>query len=73
MISSKESAQLVKEKKDYYNALERHGFRLPTYKCSLITRLFLEQVREGQVYCPKYKDLILRSCVKPPPTNDVKD
>ena len=73
MISSKESAQLVKEKKDYYNALKRNGFRLPTYKCSLITRLFLEQVREGQVYCPKYNDLILRSGAKPLPTNDVKD
>ena len=47
MISLKESAKLVAEKKDYYEDLEQNGFHLPEYKSALVTRDFLIAVRGG--------------------------
>ena len=73
MISLKESAKLVAEKKDYYNALERNGYHLPTYKSTLVTRDFLIAVRGGQIYCPKYVDLKIRASVNPPPAKIVHE
>lgn len=35
--------------------------------------MFLEQVRMGRVYCPKYNNLIFLACVNPLPANDVKE
>lgn len=46
---------LIREKKDYYNALERNGFRLPEFKCKFLTGEVLIMIRELKIYCPKYE------------------
>ena len=73
MLSLKDSAKLVAEKKDYYKALERNGFHLPEYKSQLVTRDFLIAVRGNHVYCPKYENLKLRPCPDPPVLQCVRE
>lgn len=40
-----DSKNLIREKKDYYNALERNGFRLPQFKCKFLTGDVLMMIR----------------------------
>jgi len=47
MLTLKESARLIADKKDYYNALKLNGWHVPKYKTSLVTRSFLIAVRTG--------------------------
>ena len=46
MISYNDSVKLVKEKRDYYNALLRNGYRAPDLKQSIVTCEFMIQVSE---------------------------
>ena len=73
MISSQQQCQLIKQKSDYYKALERNGYRLPSIKHNIVTNEFLIGVRNGSIYCPKYDDLVLRPCPDPPTHTVVRD
>jgi hypothetical protein len=44
----------------------RNGWYLPKYKSSIITELYLTNVITCKVYCPKYEDIKLVPCPKPP-------
>ena len=44
----------------------RNGFYLPKLKSSMVTGEYMEKVREGVIWCPKYKDVRLRPCPDPP-------
>jgi hypothetical protein len=66
MISLQDASRLIADKKDYYNALKVNLFWLPSFDQTIVTREFLQQVREGTTYCPTYKIIVLRPCLNPP-------
>ena len=39
---------------------------LPRFKTSMITELYLRNVLTGKTYCPKFSDVKLRPCPRPP-------
>ena len=46
-------AELVRSKEQYYEAMERNDFLLPSIHSSIVTMTFLQDVRAGVVFCPK--------------------
>ena len=38
---------LIREKKDYYNALELNGFKMPSYKCKYLTSEVMMMIRQN--------------------------
>ena len=61
-IALNDTKVLIREKKDYYNALERNGFKLPKFKCKFLTGEVLVMIRENRIYCLRYESLCLRPC-----------
>ena len=65
-VSVKDVADKIKSKADLYEAALRNGYFLPKFKCSIITEDYIYGVLTGTVLCPKYKDIRLLPCPKPP-------
>lgn len=65
-ITVEEAQAVVKTKRDFHEALDRHGYMIPPYKSGAATIGYLKMVRAGKVYCPKYVDVKVRSCYCPP-------
>ena len=63
---------LVANKKDYYMALERNGYKMPAYKGAFITSEVLTKIRTGLMYCIRYSDLVVRPCPCPPDIQTVR-
>ena len=45
--------------------MQRNGFFVPKLKSGFCNFDYLNGVRFGQLYCPKYSELKLRACPKP--------
>ena len=58
---------MVRSNGDYYNAMIRHGWLLPTISSSLVTREYMDGVRTKQYYCPHIEDEIPKLLVANPP------
>lgn len=56
----------IKDKAQLHEALERHGFFLPSLKSSIATERYLEEVAQGITWCPKYSEIHLKPCPRPP-------
>ena len=52
--------------KEYHEALVRNGIYMPPYASRCITTAYMDKVRAGTVWCPRYVDLKLRPCPHPP-------
>ena len=65
-VSVKDVADKIKSKADLYEAALRNGFFLPKFKSSVVTEDYIYGVLTGTVLCPKYKDIKLLPCPKPP-------
>ena len=52
--------------KHLYEIAERNGWYLPALKSNFVNMLYLEWVRSGLIYCPRYEELRLRPCPVPP-------
>ena len=63
---------LVANKKDYYMALERNGFKMPALKGAFLTSEVLVKIRTGSMYCIRYTDLVVRPCPCPPDTQTIR-
>ena len=65
-VSVRDVADKIKSKADLYEAALRNGYFLPKIKCSIITEEYMYGILTGTVLCPKYKDIKLLPCPKPP-------
>ena len=46
----------------------RHGWILPSYKCAIVTRDFMDGLRQGVFWCPHKNDnIVVLLCANPPP------
>ena len=57
-------AKLSKEEK--YEANVRNGLYMWQYSCSINTVNNIQEVKEGKMYVPRYEEVKLRPCPKPP-------
>ena len=61
-----EFAKLIQNRKDLYEAVLRNGFYLPKLKSSMITEEYMRNVLMGKAFCPKYEQIKLHPCPRPP-------
>ncbi len=69
MLSIEEATRLISDKPDFYNALKSNLYWLPAFDSAIVTKEFLQNVRDQITYCPKYTNIILRPCIFPPSTS----
>lgn len=50
----------------YYEVMQRNGYYLPKLKSGIVTFDYLNEVRNKVFFCPKYEQLKLRACPRPP-------
>ncbi len=65
-VSAKAFKMKIKNKKDFYEAMIRNGFYLPSYKSSLVTQTYMEKIMKGQLWCPMHGDIKRLPCPRPP-------
>ena len=65
-MSSSAFSQYVMSLDDLYEMAQRNGYFLPKRSSSAINELMLFNVLQGNYWCPKYKDVRMLPCVKPP-------
>ena len=53
-------------KEDRYEANVRNGLYMWKYNSSINTVKNIQEVKEGTIYVPKYEEVKLRPCPKPP-------
>ena len=53
-------------KEDKYEANVRNGFYMWKYNCSINTVKSIQEVKEEKMYVPRYEEVKLRPCPKPP-------
>jgi hypothetical protein len=53
-------------KEDKYEANVRNGLYMWKYNCSINTVKSIQEVKEGKMYVPRYEEVKLRPCPKPP-------
>ena len=51
---------------DLYNMALRNGFYLPKRKSAAINESMLFNILQGHYWCPKFQEIRLQSCLKPP-------
>ena len=61
-----QAQQVVSTKKEYHAACIRNGLRMPDVNSKICTQEFMAEVRNGLVYVPKLKEVVLSPCPKPP-------
>ena len=61
-----EVKRIIGGKADLYEAAIRNGWYLPKYKSTIITEHYLQSVIFGKMYCPKFAEIRLVPCPRPP-------
>ena len=62
----------VRTQHDYYVTMVRHGWIMPSYKCAVVTRDFMDGLRQGVFWCPHKNDNIsVLLCANPPPKDEL--
>ena len=56
----------IGNKAELYEAAQKNGFYLPKFKCSISTEDYIYGVMLGNVLSPKYRDIKLLPCPRPP-------
>ena len=57
---------IAKNKRDLHEFLDRIGIRLPPIKSPGVTMDYMRKTYSGEYWCPKYNELKIRTCYKPP-------
>lgn len=65
-FSVQEIAKYIRSKADLYEAAVRNGYFLPQKNAQIITEEFLTEVLRGSCWCPKYSEIRLLPCPRPP-------
>ena len=61
-----QSQEVIKTKREFHEALDRNGYFVVPFKSGGCTIDYLKKVRAGDVWCPMYVDVKLRSCYHVP-------
>jgi hypothetical protein len=62
----------VRTRLDLWQAMHRSGWYLPPLGAA-VTLSYMQAVRAGQVWCPRYEHVRMRCCLVPPPTKKIMD
>ena len=65
-VTVDELSKHIVNRQDLYEAVLRNEFYLPRYKSSMITEAYLYNVLNGKTFCPKFADIKLKACPRPP-------
>ena len=65
-ITKTEAKCYTPSKKDYYIAMIRNGWKLPSEKSAVITLEYMNAVRNKAVWCPTFEECRLAPCPVPP-------
>lgn len=65
-LSVDEASMFVASVGSYYEAMTRNRWYLPSRKSSIVTVKYLDAVRKGNLWCPKYSDIKTLPCPTPP-------
>jgi len=65
-LSVSEASRFVASLGTYYDAMLRNRWYLPSIKSSLVNATYLESVRKGDIWCPKYEEIKALPCPLPP-------
>lgn len=60
-------SKYVQDKRDLYEAVQRNGWYVPSLKSNACNEKFLKKVFLGKTWCPKYEDIKILPCPRPPP------
>ena len=64
---------LALQKEDKHELLSRKGYFLPPFSSPGVTHDYLDGVDRGDIFCPKFVDLKLRGCYRPPTKETIFD
>lgn len=65
-FTPEEFTRVISGKAELYESALRNGYKLPSYKSGIITEAYISSVINGEFYCPKYSDIRLLPCPRPP-------
>ena len=68
-ISREQMGHVVRNKKQFYNAMKQMHFVMPDFKQSIISIKFMHKVRSDQIWMPLAPDVKACRSVAYPPTN----
>ena len=71
IVLTKESIEHFQSKSELYEAAIRNGWYLPKRKSSIVSEEYITEVICGKYYCPKFADVGLLPCPKPPSKRDL--
>jgi hypothetical protein len=58
--------RLIQNRRDLYEAVQRNGYYLPKLKTTMITEDYMRNVISGKAFCPKYAEIKMLPCPRPP-------
>lgn len=61
-----EFSRLIQNRRDLYEAVVRNGYYLPKIKTTMITEDYMRNVISGKAFCPKYAEIKMLPCPRPP-------
>ena len=71
-IERKKLANYVRTNYDYYCAMVKGGWIMPSYKSAIVTRDFMDGCRQDVFWCPHKDDnIVVMLCVNPPPKQEL--
>lgn len=56
----------VNSLQDYHEALQRNGYCVPALNQPICTLAFMQEIRQHITFTPRYQDLVIRPCPRPP-------
>ena len=62
-----EFSKFVMDKNDLYELVLRNGYYLPKLSCGMCTEEYILNVLHAKYWCPKYEDIRVKPCSRPPP------
>ena len=65
-LSVNDFAKLVQNRRDLYEAVLRSGYYLPKFKSTMITEEYMHNVITGKAFCPKFSEVKMLPCPRPP-------
>ena len=65
-FTAEELGRVISGKAELYEAAIRNGFYLPSLKSGIVTEVYITDVVQGKVFCPRFKDIRLLPCPRPP-------
>ena len=65
-VNQAEADAKIRNKIQFYEAMIRIQWLLPSLDSQMCSLEFLKEVREGKCFCLKYNQVRLKSCFKPP-------